>query len=219
MNETLAVLLQSYDFRKNAFFQDLASGEMNLEDFIRTQEQFYYAVTGFSRPLALVAAGIPDYEGRLKILKNLWEEHGDGDLKETHGATFTELLKRLSGKASITIPPEGAEVLLFNSTLDDICRNHHYLKGVAALGMIERMFADISGFIASTIVERGWLPRERVIHYSVHEKIDTFHAEDFFSILRPHYPTQREVIDEGLMLGALTFLQLYQQLQEKVRNT
>jgi pyrroloquinoline-quinone synthase len=217
MNETLAVLLQSYDFRKNIFFQDLASGEMSFEDFIRTQEQFYYAVTGFARPLALVVANIPDYENRAKILKNLWEEHGEGDMRETHGSTFTELLKRLSGNASISIPPAKAEVLLFNSTLDDLCRNHHYLKGVAALGMIERMFSDISAFIGSSIVERGWLPKERVIHYSLHQKLDTIHAEDFFSILRPHYNENRDIIDEGLMLGALTFLQLYRDLREKVR--
>ncbi len=218
MNETLAIFLQAYNFRKNKFFEDLASGEMNLEEFIRTQEQFYYAVTGFSVPLALVTAGIPEYENRVKILKNLLEEHGEGDMGETHGATFTELLKRLSGKSAITIPPAKEDVLLFNSTLDDICRNHHYLKGVAALGMIERMFADISAFIGATIIERGWLPKERIIHYTVHQKLDTIHAEDFFSILRPHYETNREIIDEGLMLGAITFLKLYQQLGEKVRT-
>jgi pyrroloquinoline-quinone synthase len=215
MNKTLGIFLQTYDFRKNAFFRDLASREMSLDEFIRTQEQFYYAVTNFASPLALVAAGIPEYEHRAKILRNLWEEHGEGDMNETHGATFTELLKRLSGKSSVTIPPPEAGVLLFNSSLDKICRHEHYLKGVAAVGMIERMFVDISAFIGESIVERGWLPRERIVHYSVHQKLDTIHAEDFFSILRPHYEEHREIIDEGFMLGAVSFLQLYQNLRAK----
>lgn len=209
MNETLAIFLQAYNFRKIKFFEDLASGEMSLDQFLLTQEQFYHAVTGFSVPLALVIAGIPEHENRVKILKNMGE---------TQGTTFTELLKRLSGKASITIPLAQEEVLLFNSTLDTICRNQHYLKGVAALGMIERMFADISGFMGNTIVERGWLPKERIIHYNVNPKLDTAHAEDFFSILRSHYENHREIIDEGLMLGAITLLKLFEQLGEKVKN-
>ena len=210
MNETLAIFLQAYNFRKNKFFEDLASGEMNLDQFIETQEQFYYAITGFSVPLALVTAEVPEYEDRMKILKHMGE---------TPGATFTELLKRLSGKAVITISPAQDEVLLFNSTLNDICRNHHYLKGIAALGIIERMFADISAFIGVTIVERGWLPKERIIHYTVQQKLDTVHAEDIFSILRPQYENHRETIDEGLMLGAITFLKLFQQLGEKVKRS
>ncbi|MFL5785537.1 MAG: TenA family transcriptional regulator [Bacteriovoracaceae bacterium] len=218
MNDMIAIFLKTYDFRKNPFFVDLSNGEMSFDEFIRTQEQFYYAVTNFASPLALVAANLPDYKNRLKILKNLWEEHGEGNLDDTHGATFTELVRRLTGNTNVNFPNAEAPVLLFNSTLDGICRHHHYMKGIAALGMIERMFADISHFIGTAIVERGWLPNERLIHYTVHQKLDTQHAEDFFSIVRPHYDTHRDSIDEGLMLGALTFLQLYQQLREKSRK-
>lgn len=213
MKEAVRQILADHDFRANSFFLDLESGEMSFEEFLRTQEQFYHAVVHFASPLALVAAALPDYESRVKIIRNLWEEHGEGNMSLTHGATFTELLRRLTGKSVVTIPAAGSEVLRFNTTLDSVCKNESYFKSVAAIGMIEYMFADISSFIGSAIINRGWLPQERIIHYALHEELDCVHAEDFFSILRPHYETNKAQIDEGLRLGATTFLELYSGLR------
>lgn len=220
-DETIRETLEQYDFNNNIFFIQLKNGEMSKEEFLRTQEQFYHAVVHFTSPLALVAGSIPTYQERVNIIKNLWEEHGEGNMGLTHGETFIELMRRLTGKKDPQIPRPEEAVLLFNETLSGICRQSQFLRGVALIGIIERMFADISSFIGSSIVEREWLTRDNVIHYSLHEELDCIHAEDFFRILRPYYDNEekKEVIDEGLRLGALTFLQLYRNLYEQAKKS
>lgn len=208
-------LLEENDFVDNPFFKNLRQ-EMTKEDFIKTQKQFFYAVIHFVSPLALVAAAIPSYEERVNIIKNLWEEHGEGDMSQTHGQTFKELLRRLTGETDLIIPSAEAGVNTFNSTLDNLSKNSSFLVSVGMIGIIERMFADISSYIGTAITERGWLERERIIHYSVHQELDCIHAEDFFSIIRPYYDDEekRKLIDEGLELGVKTFLDLYSDLNK-----
>ena len=43
---------------ENPYLQALASGDLSLEGFQRTQEQFFYAVEFFSRPMAGLVARI-----------------------------------------------------------------------------------------------------------------------------------------------------------------
>lgn len=216
---TVNSILEDHDFQKNDFFIELMNGEMTKEQFIKTQHQFYYAVTNFSSALALVAAAIPTYEERMKIIRNLWEEHGDGKPEHTHGSTFMEFMKRLTGNRNIVIAEATEAVILFNTTLNGTCKQEHYLKSVALMGMIERMFADISAFIGDKTVDRGWMKKEEMIHYSLHKELDCIHAEDFFSILRKYYDHDgnAKIIDEGLKLGALTFLTFYQNLRSSAR--
>jgi pyrroloquinoline-quinone synthase len=210
-------VLDTNDFVENEFFKNLRK-DMRKEDFIKTQRQFYYAVIHFVSPLAFVAAAIPSYEERVNIIKNLWEEHGEGDMNQTHGQTFKELLRRLTGETDPVIPAAGEGVIKFNSTLDTVSKNASFLVSVAMVGMIERMFADISSYIGAAITERGWLEWERIIHYSVHQELDCIHAEDFFSIVRPYYNDEekRKLIDEGLELGVRTFLDLYSDLNKLI---
>jgi pyrroloquinoline-quinone synthase len=210
----ITALLDAYDFKQQSFFSSLASGAMDLTTFTRTQQQFYHAVVFFARPLAMVAASIPDYQERVGIVENVWEEHGKGDITRTHGASFTEFLRRLTGQEHILSANANHGALEFNQTLMAICQTQDYLQAVAALGMIERMFADISLFIGTQVIERQWLKPEQLIHYNLHQELDHLHAEDFFAILRKYYhlPEKKMVIDSGLTIGAKTFLKLYQDL-------
>src|SRR5690606_23509802 len=128
---------------------------MSKEDFLETQKQFLHAVIGFANPLSLIAARMPDVSLRMRIVKTVCEEHGEGNLNESHGVTFNEFMKRLNDGQEVSATETKLAVTLFNTTLNGICINQPYLVGVAALGMIERMFADISAFIGMTVVERG----------------------------------------------------------------
>lgn len=209
--------LDQNNFVDNIFFQGLKNGELSFEQFVVTQNQFYYAVVHFTRPLALVAGSIPDYESRINILKNIWEEHGEGDINKTHGKTFIEFLKRLTGKEFGQVPAIKA-VKQFNETLDETCKSAPYLMSVAMIGMIERMFSEISHFIGAAVIERSWMEPSQMIHYSVHQELDVIHAQDFFDILKPFEDREEEIIREGLALGATTFLMLYHDLLKEAKT-
>jgi pyrroloquinoline-quinone synthase len=210
-------LLSECGFRANPYLTGLAGGELELSDFVETQIQFYHAVTFFSRPMAALAGKIPTPRLRVEILRNAWEEHGEGDPLRSHGTTFRAFLSRLAGVTEADIERRALwpEVRQFNTVLAGACVLDEYLVGAAVMGMIERMFCEISFVIGKGVVARGWLPASRMIHYDLHEKLDVKHAQDFFDVVREAWEQSREnryAIEQGLRLGATCFNGLYEGL-------
>lgn len=201
-------------FNENPYFTHLLNGQFEKDDFIETQIQFYYAVIFFSRPMAALAAKIPTPELRIEVLRNVWEEHGEGHLSHGHGNTFKAFLQRL---ASITVEQVNLrglwpEIRIFNTTLAGVTVLDDFLVGVAVLGVIERMFSEISTWIGQGVVKRGWLTKANMIHYTVHQNLDIKHSEDFFNILKEPYAESDENryrIEQGLRLGATLFNDMY----------
>lgn len=207
-------VLADTEYDKNPYFTSLADGKFEKSDFVETQIQFYFAVLFFSRPMAALAAKIPSPELRIEVLRNVWEEHGEGQLSQGHGNTFTEFLKRLNGVTTEQVNLSGLwpEVRIFNTTLAGTTVLDDFIVGVAALGIIERMFSDISAWIGQGIVRRGWLTQENMIHYKLHQKLDIKHSDDFFNILKEpfkHSEVNRYHIEQGLRLGATLFNDMY----------
>lgn len=207
-------VLKETNYISNPYFQNLNSGQFEKEDFIETQIQFYFAVIFFSRPMAALAAKIPLPELRIEILRNVWEEHGEGHLSQGHGNTFVEFLSRLGAIKLDDVNLRGLwpELRLFNTTLAGTTVLDDFLVGVAMLGIIERMFSDISALIGNGIVSRGWMSEEKMIHYKLHQKLDIKHSDDFFNILRDPFLKSKENryhIEQGLRLGSTLFNDLY----------
>ena len=217
MNEAIAAVLAQHPLTANPYLRALRDGTLSKDDFLETQIQFYYAVVFFSRPMAVLAAKIPSASTRTEILRNVWEEHGEGSAERRHGATFLELLHRLSGLQLADVERRALwpELRAFNTTLIGCCALDDWEIGAGCLGIIERMFVDISAWICLSIVERGWLPKERVVHYSTHEKLDIRHSDDFFATLAPVWQegdARSYLIQQGLQLGASAFDRFYRDL-------
>lgn len=217
MKQLIASILEETDAKANPYFVALRDGSFDKEDFVETQIQFYYAVVFFSRPMAAVAAKIPSAKQRLEVLRNVWEEHGEGDSGGMHGETFKLFLERLAGITQDDIETRllWPELRAFNTALIGCTIMDDWEVGTACLGMIERMFADISAWIGQAIVERGWISSVQLVHYNVHEKLDVRHADDFFAVLEPTWEEgdrSRYLIQQGAALGAYAFDGLYRGL-------
>jgi len=217
LQETIASILKEHPVAANPYFSGLRDGALTKADFVETQIQFYYAVVFFSRPMAVLAAKIPSAATRTEILRNVWEEHGEGNAEERHGRTFLELLQRLDGIAQKDVEARALwpELRAFNTTLIGCCALDDWEIGAGCLGIIERMFVDISAWIGSSIAQREWLAKDRIVHYSVHEKLDVRHSDDFFATLAPTWEQgdhKRYLIEQGLQLGAYAFDRLYRDL-------
>src|SRR5437870_7224959 len=91
-------VLHSVDIMNNPYLHALRSGSMTLDRFRRTQEQFFFAVTFFPRPMAALVGRIPDPRSRLDILHNLVEEHGEFQEQRFHHTTFQEFLRTLGSQ-------------------------------------------------------------------------------------------------------------------------
>jgi pyrroloquinoline quinone (PQQ) biosynthesis protein C len=201
---------------ENPYFRALQEGSFERADFIETQIQFLFAVVHFPRPMTVLAARLPHAADRLVLLNNVRDEHGQGDLRQSHETTFIELLIRLGlSRMEIERRAQWPEVRAFNAVLTAVCSHDDVPTALAALGIIEDLFAGIAADIGSGIVARGWLSAGALIHYPTHQELDLDHAEGFYRLIAPvaqEGPRGAYQVEQGLELGAYVFLRLYEDL-------
>jgi pyrroloquinoline-quinone synthase len=199
----------------NPYLSALREGKMTLETFRATQEQFFFAVTFFPRPMAALVGRIRDPAMRLDILHNLVEEHGDFREERFHHNTFRQFL-RLIGSDPDKLDQLALSPALraFNSVLTAACVLDELEVGVSCMGVIEQAFARISALIGAAVVKRGWVKAEELVHYKLHAQVDERHAEEFFAVVEPHWDDEerRYHIEQGLELGVYIFDRLYRDL-------
>ncbi len=223
-----AEILEDIGILKNPYLTALQDGSMTLEQFRLTQEQFFFAVTFFPRPMAALVGRIPDPKQRLDILHNVVEEHGEFDEKAFHHTTFQDFL------ATLGTEPEVLDELVetgtgtgctyrhdlwpalraFNNVLTSCCLMDELEVGIGCMGIIEYAFAGISSVIGKAVVANGWVSEERLVHYKLHAEIDERHAEEFFAVVEPAWGNEDRgyYVEQGLQLGAYVFDRLYRDL-------
>jgi pyrroloquinoline-quinone synthase len=215
-------VLKRVDIGSNPYFEELKSAAMSLDIFRHTQEQFFWAVTFFPRPMAALVGRLPTPRIRLDILHNLVEEHGDFHEELFHHSTFRRFLATIGSKVrepeEVTIWPA---VRAFNSVLTCSCALDELEVGVGCIGIIELAFADLAARIGSAVVRHGWVDADQLVHYRLHAEIDCRHAEEFFAVVEPRWQDEqrRYFIRQGLELGAYIFDRLYRDLLRTATET
>lgn len=216
MDDYILALKARIDPLNNPYLRNLREGEFDRRDFTETQVQFLLAVVFFSRPMLALAGRVGVSSRRVSIIENAFEEHGDGDLSFSHEQSFRTLLSRLGvERDAVDKQAEWPEVRAFNTTLSGVCMLDDVFTGLAALGIIEDLFAGISADIGRSIVQRGWLNADELVHYATHEELDVEHAEGFYAPLRDawsSHPRHAYQIQQGLELGAHIFMSMYEGL-------
>jgi pyrroloquinoline quinone (PQQ) biosynthesis protein C len=101
-------------------------------------EQYSYYCDAFPRMLALAAGNVPDDATRMNLVKNLWEEHGSGDLTRSHRALFSRF--RAALPLSNFGPLKRTEAFISEGLL--ICRGASHLESLAYLGPGAEMFTS-----------------------------------------------------------------------------
>lgn len=172
--------------------------------------------------MAALMARMPDSDSRQSLMHNLAEEHGYEESRGTfrpsmaHDRTFLAFLGSLGVSASeMREETEGPAVLAFNVALMGVCSAGEPEMAFACLGIIEYSFADLSAIIGRAVVERGWVPKEKLVHYALHAEIDKVHAADFFRVVEPAWNAggpARGRVEQGLVLGLHIFHRLYEDL-------
>lgn len=214
-------VLKRVNILHNPYFEALTDGSMTLECFRRTQEQFFFAVTFFPRPMAALVGRIRDPRQRLDILHNLVEEHGEFQEQSFHHTTFQQFLRTLGSQPEkLDGMPIWPALRAFNSVLTASCVLDELEVGVGCMGIIEYAFAGISAVIGKMVVQQGWVAADRLVHYKLHAAIDERHAEEFFAVIEPFWGEEcrRYYIEQGLELGAYIFDRLYRDMYAEGRE-
>ena len=223
MEKMVDRVLEDINYRNNVYFTELLDKNFDKEDFIETQIQFFFAVVFFNRPMSALAAKIPDAKLRLEILRNVWEEHGEGNIDMMHQNSFLTLLQRIGGITSLDVRERSLwpEVRIFNTCLSGVCILDDYITGVATIGIIEKMFSEISTILGNAIVKLGWLNSNTIIHYDLHKELDVKHSQDFFDVIEKNWEKNeddRYYIEQGIRMGATLFNNLYTSLYKNRKN-
>lgn len=216
MQQAIERTRRAHPTLEHGFFEALERGELGRDGFVAAQIQFLPAVAYFSRPMMALAARLSDAELRRPLVENAWEEHGEEDLSLAHEQTFQVLLERLGVEVG-ALDREAAwpGVRAFNASLMGVCAHEPAPTAMAALGMIEDLFAGMSGQLGRAILSRGWLGPDELIHYGLHEELDVEHAEAFYAPLRARWEADdqaRAQIERGLELGAHMLWWLFDEL-------
>jgi len=213
--------IEKCGFQENPYFEALRDGTMPLSAFRRTQEQFYFAVEFYPRPMAALVAKIPRAEERLDILHNVVEEHGDFNTKAFHKNSFRRFLRSIGGDVpDLSRTSLWPELRAFNSVLTAACVLDEMEVGIGVMGIIEYAFSDASSAIGQAVIARDWVGKADLAHYNLHGAIDKRHAEEFFAVLEPRWADKdrRYFIQQGLELGLYALDRLYRDLHLSQRS-
>jgi len=219
-----SALLEVVPILGNGYFRSLESGEMTRQDFTRSQRQFFHAVGFFSRNLATLAARLPTSAGRAVLVHNLSEEHGLDEENPVegfrahlaHDRTFARFLETLGVDAeTLAASHPDPPVQAFNLALLGACGTEPPGFALAALGMIEYAFADISALIGRRVVELGWVKSGELVHYSLHAEIDKRHAAELFDAAEATGDDDA-CLTRGIAFGRYIFDRLYRDLTMRI---
>ena len=155
------------------------------------------------------------YEERLIILENIFDEHGNGKIQDSHGNTYKKYLLTLGvSENDINKTFNHSAVSNFYSIIDKTVEKNNIETSIAMFGIMEDRYTEISSSISSALVNNNWLRKDQLAHYKTHKELDTYHAELFYKLVRHKWTeiTSREYIKRGLKLGNKIIFDLFNDL-------
>jgi len=208
----ISKLIKSSPIRSQPFFMSLLNGTMDKESFKETQISILDAVEFFSRPMFIISSKLDSYEDRYYIIRNILDEHGNGQIEKAHGNTFRQYLFSLGAtEKQIKNRKPNQAAVKYNNTLMECSLNSSIMKSIAMMGIIEERYSKISATIVKEILKKKWVSKDNLYHYSLHEELDVEHANDFYNIVKGGWKdiNSKEEIKKGLSLGNSMILSLY----------
>ena len=212
MKNFISKLIKSSPIRSQPFFMSLLNGTMDKESFKETQISILDAVEFFSRPMFIISSKLDSYEDRYYIIRNILDEHGNGQIEKAHGNTFRQYLFSLGAtEKQIKNRKPNQAAVKYNNTLMECSLNSSIMKSIAMMGIIEERYSKISATIVKEILKKKWVSKDNLYHYSLHEELDVEHANDFYNIVKGGWKdiNSKEEIKKGLSLGNSMILSLY----------
>ena len=215
MDHFISCLKQKTPIEENKYFLDLIKKKITFKKFKETQVCFYDAVIFFTKPMFIIASKLNSYEQRLIILDNIMDEHGDGELSQTHGETFKQYLLSLGVlEEEILNRKQNKAANVFNKLLVKKAKEKPIYFSLAMMGIIEDRYVTITKLLSEHLIKNKWLNKDTLTHYKVHENLDVEHADSFYSLIKDRWlkPKHRKEIKEGLVFGNDLILNLYSDL-------
>lgn len=177
--------------------QDFAQGKIPKEKLARFAASYCYQVENFKRCVAAVYVASDARDVRELMLENLFEEHGEGDPARDH----TQLVAKFGRALGADIPdPFNAEPIQESKEWVDkileICRNEHFVVGLAALSFGIEARTRTMSFLGSLYRDAYGVPEDALEFFFMHLEADEEHAGRAIEMLRT-YCTTSELLERS----------------------
>lgn len=188
----------------------LEDGLIDTAELRRFIVQYNEYCAVFPRLLAAVASNIPDDLTRLGLIKNLWEEHGEGDPRLSHRTLFSRLWSALSIDS---LHPREREVLSSTASYAQkmlhFCKSRHFLEGLGALGPGTESFTGVEyEVILNGLKQLGLLSEFDLEFFAAHIELDGDHYLEALSSLEQWVDEEHEEDNRRLVrFGAMTAIE------------
>lgn len=187
------------------------------EEFLHSQIGFFQAVQAFPRFLCLLASQVPTSELRMRIVENIWEEHGQGDGTLFHTNSYLTYLKSLGLKDN-TFLLENSKINPWvdswvQKCLTSYTNPHSYYAYAAYLSGIEYAYARICSDVVPYI-ESLELHCEQT-HYKKHSVLDWEHGYELLEVaieVLERHPNVMSSLKDAFKSGQNDFLEMYNNL-------
>lgn len=166
--------IKNYDLEKTPFYQFCLHA--TKEEFLKSQTGFYYAVRAFPQMLCKLASQIESSEERLRVVENIWEEHGNGSIRKFHTQSFITYLKSLG----LENKPLAHNYFVDNWIKESLSLDLSAAQYSVYLAGIEYIYAKISHLICKTLENFDLICVQN--HYENHANLDIHHAQDLLDV-------------------------------------
>jgi len=191
------------------FIHRIEDGWLNkrqLEFFI---SQYYLYCFKFPAFLCACAANIPDDPTRMALIENIWEEHGEGDLRKSHRTLYLNFAQAVGlSESQIQQTPKLASTQICVENMLTLCKHEHFLTGLGALGPGTEYFTNQEYLkIANGLKKYDFLTEEDIYFWTVHISLDEDHYADMMQPVERHLETIPYAMDY-VRKGAIRALEL-----------
>lgn len=180
---------------KHEFLMRCRDGNLCLSDVQILAVQMYKFSKEFNRILASILSCCQDEAAQLVILENLFDEMGQGDIRQSHPELFRQFTRALGiDDKTLAAIPTAPETLALIETYLRIPSQYGYL---AALGTVcyasEGIVSSLYTQLYTGIIGSAPFSKESLIFFEVHIDVDDSHAAKLAAVIEPRITHEEEI--------------------------
>ena len=207
---------------EHPFLERITTASLNLKQLQIFAEQYAIYCYHFPRFLAATAANIPNDTARFPIIKNLWEEHGEGNIEKSHRTLYQNFAKALQlniGNLETIKALESTKYCV--ESLLKLCRQTHFLESLGALGPGTEFFTSAEyQKIADGLLKYDFFRKDDILFWTVHISLDEAHYSDMMNVLIPYVKKEenQQLIVRGAKQAVALELIFWNGLEENINS-
>lgn len=183
------------------YLNKLVAKELTTEQLKQFCIQYSWFCGYFPRSLSALASQVTTDETRLPLIKNLWEEHGEGSVSKCHRVLFEKFMNVLNFSEDNSVNNQPLKSTIFCvEELFKYCSNSNFVRSLGAMGPGTEFFTSEEYIIiVEGLKKYNLFTQEDLEFWTVHIDGDDDHYSDIVMSLVPYLNTEenRNFVREG----------------------